>query len=171
MEQSSSSSERGHLTPAQRYQIGNEQQSTEPWYTWYPRAVDSLHKTRNKECAWPCICVQLRKTGQPWFVKIFPTKYIITNNSPNINPAKILHYTVRAVNLNSWSLDLNVSYATRILEAPFLKSCLHPCTLFKYFCCLAVSVLIFEFPLNSLSKVGSSQSAVTFFTSSYRVSL
>ena len=34
------------------------------------------------------------KTSQPRFAKIFPAKYMVTNNSPNINPAKILCYTV-----------------------------------------------------------------------------
>ena len=57
----------------------------------------TLQKTQNKECAWPSVHNWLHK--KPWFAKIFPTKYIFTNNSPNINQNFALYSILAKITL------------------------------------------------------------------------
>ena len=58
--------------------------------------------------------VTKEKTGQPRLAKIFPAKYMVTNNSPNINPAKILRYTVVAIFRESTKIQYCFSFTNAV---------------------------------------------------------
>ena len=83
-----------------RLPLSCQQCSTSPitpfhssWFTWYPQIINCTENSKQGGMHIAMVATK-EKTDQPRFAKIFPTKYMVTNNLPSINPAIILCYTV-----------------------------------------------------------------------------